>query len=367
MKKSFMKIVLMLLLAFLLMQGAQAVNVEAEQSEALELDKLENALPEEAGDTIGDLSVMDSLDIDNGVSKLWSGVSGKIGDILKGGLKSAAVILMITLLCSLVCSAFGVNGSNYVILAGVLAISVVSVGNINSFIGLGGNTIDELNTFSKMLLPTLTAAAASSGAITSAAVKYAATTLFMDILMTISKNLIMPLIYAYTATSIAEAAIGGEGLTGASNFLKWLAKTVLTVTILIFVAYLSLSGVISATTDAVSIRFTKTAISTVLPVVGSIIADASETVLAGASILRNAVGVFGMLAVAGTCLLPFLRLGINYLLYKAAAGLSGAVADGRISKLVNSVSTAFGLMMALVGASAMMLFISIISVIKVVQ
>jgi stage III sporulation protein AE len=367
MKKIVMKFFVIIMLAFVLTQQAAAVDVEAEQADALELGKLENAMPQEAGYALGDLSVMDSLDLNSGVNKLWSGVSDQFGDILKGGLKSAATILMITLLCSLICSAFGVNGSNYAVLAGVLAISAVSVGNINSFIGLGGNTIDELNTFSKMLLPTLTAAAASSGAITSAAVKYAATTLFMDILMTISKNLITPLIYAYTATSIAEAAIGGDGLAGAANFLKWLAKTVLTVTILIFVAYLSLSGVISATTDAVSIRFTKTAISTVLPVVGSIIADASETVLAGASILRNAVGIFGLLAVAGTCLLPFLRLGVNYLLYKAAAGLSGAVAEGRISKLVNAVSTAFGLMMGLVGATAMMLFISIISVIKVVQ
>jgi stage III sporulation protein AE len=101
-------------------------------------------------------------------------------------------------------------------------------------------------------------------------------------------------------------------------------------------------------------------------VVGSIIADASETVLAGASILRNAIGIFGLLAVIATCILPFLRLGANYLLYKAAAGLSGAIADSRITKLVNAVSTAFGMMMGLVGATAMMLFISIISVIKVV-
>jgi stage III sporulation protein AE len=134
---------------------------------------------------------------------------------------------------------------------------------------------------------------------------------------------------------------------------------------LLFVAYLSLTGVISAATDAVTTKALKTTIQTVLPVVGSIIADASETVLAGASILRNAVGIFGLLAVVATCLLPFLRLAANYLLYKAAAGLAGAIADSRITKLVNAVSTAFGMMLGLVGASALMLFISIISVIRV--
>jgi stage III sporulation protein AE len=168
------------------------------------------------------------------------------------------------------------------------------------------------------------------------------------------------------AASIAEAALGGDGLTGASNLLKWLAKTVMLVVMLLFIAYLSLTGVISGSTDAATTKAVKTTIQTVLPVVGSIIADASETVLAGAAILRHALGIFGFLAVAATCAVPFLRLGVNYLLYKAAAGLAAAIADSRITKLVNAVSTAFGMIMGLVGASALMLFISIISVIKVV-
>jgi stage III sporulation protein AE len=340
-------------------------NVQQSQAEALETDKLENALPEGAGSILGDMKITDSLNLSGGVQKLLGGIQGGIGGAITGGIKSAAVILIIAILCSTVSTAFE-GGAKYAVLAGILAIAAVSVSNVNAFIGLGSKTLDDMNTFSKMLLPTLTGAAAASGAITSAAAKYAATALFMDIMMSVSKNIIVPLIYAYTATSIAEAALGGDGLTGASNLLKWLAKTVMLIIVLLFVAYLSLTGVISGTTDAVTTKALKTTIQTVLPVVGSIIADASETVLAGASILRNAIGIFGFLAVAATCLFPFLQLGVNYLLYKAAAGLSGAIADSRITKLVNAVSTAFGMMLGLVGASALMLFISIISVIKVV-
>lgn len=384
MKKRYKKIIpvfLIMIAAFLLLPSVKAVNntgangtkgeettaaeVQSGQADALQTDKLENALPDEAGNTLGNMKVTDSLDLSGGIQKLFKSIQDSFGEIFTSALKSAVVIIVIAVLVSIVGTAFE-GGSKYALLAGILAISAVSVSNINSFIGLGGKTLDDMNTFSKMLLPTLTAAAAASGAITSAAAKYAATALFMDIMMTVSKNVVMPLIYAYTATSIAEAALGGEGLSGASNLLKWLAKTVMIVAMLLFIAYLSLTGVISGATDAVTAKALKTTISTVLPVVGGIIADAADTVLAGASILRNAIGVFGLLAVAGTCILPFLRLGANYLLYKTAAGLSGAIADGRITKLVNAVSSAFGMMLGLVGASAMMLFISIISVIKVV-
>ena len=340
-------------------------DIQESQAEALGTDKLEDALPGGAEDALGNLKVTDSLDFQSGIQGILETASDNLGDIFTGALKSAVVILLIAILCSIVSTAFD-GAAKYAILAGILGISVVSVSNISTFIGLGGKTLDDMNTFSKMLLPTLTAAATASGAVTSAAAKYAATALFLDVLMTVSKNVVMPLIYAYTATSIAEAALGGEGLAGASSLLKWLTRTIMSVAMLLFVAYLSLTGVISAATDAVTTKALKTTIQTVLPVVGSIIADASETVLAGASILRNAVGIFGLLAVVATCLLPFLRLGAHYLLYKAAAGLSGAIADSRITKLVNAVSTAFGMMLGLVGASALMLFISIISVIRVV-
>ncbi len=341
-----------------------AAELEKRQSDALGLDKLENALPESAGDTLRGMRVTDSLDLNAGVGRLFDSARSNLGGIVAGSVKSAAVILVIAVLCATVNAAFE-GGAKYAVLAGVLAISAVSVSSVTTFIGLGARTLEELNTFSRMLLPTLTAAATASGAVTSAAAKYAATALFMDVMMTVSQKVIVPLIYAFTATSIAEAALGGSGLAGASSLLKWLARTVMSVMMLLFVAYLTLTGVISGTTDAVATKTLKTAFNTILPVVGGIIADASETVLAGASILRNAVGIFGLIAVIATCLLPFLRLGVNYILYKAVAGLSGSVSDGRITKLVNAVSAAFGMMMGLVGACALMLFVAIISVIKV--
>ncbi len=226
----------------------------ASQEEALEFGKLEAALPESAEDALNGLSVMDSLDLKGGLDTIIENVSGSADGLFKTGLRSAVIILIIAVFCSVVGAIYGENGPNYVILAGILAISAVAVSDVHSFIGLGKTTLDDLNTFSKMLLPTLTAAAAASGAFTSAAAKYAATALFMDLLMTISSTVVMPLIYAYTAASIAGAAIGGEGLQGAASFLKWLTTWILTAMMIAFTAYLTLTGVIAGTTDAAASR-----------------------------------------------------------------------------------------------------------------
>lgn len=339
-------------------------DIAKSQGQVLGTDKLQASIPQEARQLFGKITVTDGLDISTLSQKLMTAVSEQLGDIVQGALKSALTILLIAVLCAVGSAAFD-GAATYVGLAGVMAIAVVSVTNVSTFVGLGGKTLEDMSTFSKMLLPTLTAAATASGALTSAAAKYAATVLFLDVLMTVSKNVVLPLIYGYTAASIAQAAFGGESLAGAAQLLRWLAKTVLTVFMLVFVAYLSLTSVVSGATDAVTAKALKTTISTVLPVVGGIIADASDTVLAGASILRNGVGILGLVTILGTCLLPFLRLGSHYLLFKAVAGLSGAIAESRITTLVNAVSGAFGMLLGLVGATALMLFISVISVIKV--
>lgn len=65
-----------------------------------------------------------------------------------------------------------------------------------------------------------------------------------------------------------------------------------------------------------TVKAAKFTMSSLVPVVGGILSDAAETVLAGAGILKNAVGVFGMLAVLAMCVVPFLQLGIHYLAYK---------------------------------------------------
>ena len=81
-----------------------------------------------------------------------------------------------------------------------MAVAVISVKEAGSFIGLGRETILDLDEFSKALLPTLSAAAAAGGAVTSAAAKCAAVMLFADITITVTRNVLLPLLYIYIAS-----------------------------------------------------------------------------------------------------------------------------------------------------------------------
>ncbi len=325
-------------------------------------EDIEDAVPDSAKDVLGDTNA-DGMD--SALDSIMGYIKDESGGIFTDALKNGAAVMLVPVICSLAGTLYNDKLPDVVNIVGVLAVAAICLSGTNSFIGMGEKLMDELDTFAKILLPTLTTAAAASGAITSAAAKYAATALFIEILITVGRNVIVPLIYAYMAVSIGGAAFGG-GLEAVEKLIKWVTVTALTVLVMTFTIYLTVTGVISGTADATATKLTKTALSTVLPVVGGIISDAASAVVSGTSMLRNTIGVFGMVVILAVCIVPFMNLGMNYLIFKGASAISEPLGGKRISKVINSMGTSMGMILGLCGSMAVMLYISIISIMKVV-
>ncbi len=361
------KLAIVLCLCALLTAPVCALDVLAEQVGAFGADELSAALPEEAGEILEDFTVTDALQPEGALKKLSAAAKETLLGALRRAVKSAATLLGIALLCAVGESVAEGQTAEYITLGGALGICAAAAGDSAVFIGRGTETLQKLSEFSKALLPCMAAATAASGAPGTGAALYAASALFFDLLLTISGSVVMPVVYAYIAACAAKAAFGGDALAGAVSLLKWLALSLITALMLAFVCYLSVTGVVSGATDAATARLAKTAISTALPVVGGIVSDAATAVVAGAKVLRGAVGVFGLLAVAAVCLAPFLTLGAQYLAYKAAAGLAGVTAGKRLAGLIGELGAAFGMVLGLVGAGAMLLFFSLVTGIRAVS
>ena len=139
----------------------------------------------------------------------------------------------------------------------------------------------------------------------------------------------------------------------------------LTGALALFTLYLTVSGAAAGSADTVTARLARSAVG-VLPVVGSILADAADSVLAGAGAVKNTVGAAGLLAVLAVCLLPLVRLGVQYLVYKAAAFLAGILGAEQLTGLIDTLGGAFGLIFGMTGACGLLLLISISSALGVV-
>ena len=326
----------------------------------------EAAVPglEEFWDQAEDYGVTGDGDLGRGLSGLLeegiNQVSGLSGGAVATGLKLLAVVL----LCALADGA-GMDGKKegiqVVELTGALAITALTMTDMASMIGLGRDTIGKMDAFGEVLLPVMAVLTAATGGITGAAVRQGATVLFSQLLLTAMDALLIPLVYAYVAVSCAHAVVGNPGLKQLAGLLKSTATFLLTAFLLAFVGYLTASGAVAGSVDASTVKAARLAISRAIPVVGGILADASETVLAGAGVLRGTVGVAGMLVVLAICLTPFLQLAQQYLAYKGTAALCAVVAQPRLSQLIDAIGSAFGLVLGMTGAAALVLLVSMVS------
>lgn len=345
-------------------QALSAEDVVAEQEEAAGVDKLKRAA-EQLG---GTADYGDSLE--EGLSKLLGEGVGIIKSASKTALRSGLSILVVVLFCGIgetVYQTAGSQKSSFVPLAGTLAIAAVAAADVSGMLGLGKNAIETMTSFADVLFPVVAAITAATGAVTGAAVRQMAAVLFSDLLMNLIQRILIPLLYGYIAASVACAAAGNEGLKKVGGLLKWMTTTMLTTVMLTFVGYLSVSGVVAGSADAMTVKATKFAISSAIPVVGGIMSDAAETILVSAGVLRGSVGVFGMLTVLGICLIPLLRMAVHYLMYKLLGAISSTVSAGPLGALVDQLGGAFGLMMGMTGACCLLLLVSLVSSVTAVS
>lgn len=335
---------------------------------AVELPReIREAVPEEAEIFLADMDSIEENRLTDGLVNLLDKLSLQVGAVVRQRMRGAVELLLIVLLCAAVEGGTGEGKETlFLPIVGGLSVSAVTAGSLDSLVGLGAETIADLASFSKVLMPVLAAAAAASGGVSTATVQQVATVFFIDLLMKLSSHLLLPMIYLYIALLTAGACLADNRLNTLAEGLKKLITWVLCGSLLLFTAYLSAIHAISGNADASAVKATKAAISSVVPVVGGIISEAAETVLSGAGALRGTIGVFGMLAVLGACAYPFLQLGVQYLLYKLTAFLASVVGVPRLCGLINGLGGAFGLVLGMTGSCALLLLISILSCVSAV-
>lgn len=283
-----------------------------------------------------------------------------------GAVRSAAATLMRVAVVLILCSCAGSFSKTSHIsplvlsLAGALGITAVSYENLSGLIGLCTQTAEEIQVFSKSMLPVMMTAVSLTGAPATAAVAYSGTMFALDLCISLITGVFIPAVSAYVAMITVNTAIGNDMLTHLAAFLKWLITGTLKMLLTLFFFYITISGSVSHGLDAGAVKATKFALSGSVPVVGSILSGATDAVLSGAVILKNSLGIFGMLCVAAICLVPFLRVGISYLIFKAGSALLSPVCPPQLSKLLDGITGSIGLVLGMLGSCSALLFFELV-------
>lgn len=324
---------------------------------ALEID------PPVAPDSVADVIPEDPETFGEGLWQLFKAVIPKVQPELAEASGVCLSVIAAGLIISLLQPMTG-QGKKVTELVGALSIAILLLKPTQSFINLGVQTVTQMLEYGKLLLPVMTAGLAAQGGITKSTALYTGTAVFNTVLGNLITAMLLPVIYIFLALGIAGSAIGEQALKKIRDLIKWCGSWVLKGGLYIFTGYMGLTGVISGSADAAALKVTKTTISTVVPVIGGILSEASEAVLVSAGVIRNAAGIYGMLAILALCLEPFARIGIQYLLLKITAAICGIFAAKQATEMIEIFSAAMGMLLAVTGTICLMLIISTVCFMK---
>lgn len=273
------------------------------------------------------------------------------------GVLAAALLVSLLQTCS-------AGGKRTAEVAGVVAIAALMLLNTDSMIHLASDTVRQMGEYGKLLLPVMTAAMAAQGGVTASAGLYAGTALFISLLQSVMGSVLVPGVYLYLALSVGSSATGETILKRLAELLKGALSWLMKVLLMVFTTYLGLTGVISGTTDAAALKAAKVTVSSFVPVVGGVLSDASEAVLVSAGLMKNAAGIYGILAVLALFLHPFLRIALHYLILKLTGALCTVFAGARVSGMTDAFSGALGLLLGMTAAACVMLLVSTVCFMK---
>ena len=272
--------------------------------------------------------------------------------------------LIATVLLMRILSSLSENSAGSIRLTGSVIIGLLLLQPVNSMIRLGAQTVTAMSEYGKMLLPVMTAAVAAQGGTSTSAAIYTGTVFFNMLLTSVISNIIIPAVFIYLCLSVASSALEQDVLKKIRDGVKWGMTWCLKLILYLFTGYIGITGVISGTVDAAALKAAKLTISGMVPVVGGILSDASETILVSAGLMKNSAGVYGIFAILALCVGPFLQIGIPYLLLKVTTAVCSVFGYKPAVMLIQDFSTAMGMVLAMTGTVCMLLLISLVCFMK---
>lgn len=361
------RLVLLFLLVPVFMSTCFADDANVLAAESYGVEDVNEAVPDTVSDTVGKLESGRADRLNDALKRVWESFLSAAAGRLRAEIRPALSVVAIAFLCA-ECSALCADrfSSELVDVAACCAVAFLTLGSTKSIFDTAGDALVRLSDYSSAALPVLFTAAAAGGAASSAAGRYGAVCLALDVMMNAFSRLIIPLVCAYLALSVACCVLENSFLLSAARFTKQLAVTVMTAMTIAFSAYLGVTGIVGGSVDAAAVRTAKTVISTSLPVVGGILSDAAATVLSAASVVKSTVGAFSLIVVCALCVEPFARLGVKMIVFRLTAAIAGMTPSAKLSRFLNDIGTAMGMLTGMVGCCAILLFVSFVSGMKAV-
>lgn len=349
-----------------------SIQTMKEQQEEFKIQDFIKGAEEYSGEFFDNIDVGDVLEqaikgeVDNSTfaKRILNLLGKEVTTNVKSIVSILAIIIIHSVLKSISESLENDGISKLIYYVQYILIVTIIMANFSDIIKLVQDTTSNLLGFMNMLVPLLVTLMLYTGSITTSTVIEPIILFMVNFIGNMIQNLIIPLVLIFTSLVVISKISDRVQIDKLSKFLKsgivWFLGIVLT----IFVGVVSLEGTLSSSVDGITAKTSKAVVSSAIPVVGKILGDAVDTVLGCGVVLKNAVGLVGVIIIIGICIMPILKLTVLTASYKLLSALVQPIADKPITSLLEQIGDIFKIFLGILSAMSFMLIIGTTLVLK---
>ncbi|MGO1368813.1 stage III sporulation protein AE, partial [Senegalia sp. (in: firmicutes)] len=221
------------------------------------------------------------------------------------------------------------------------------------------DAIDNMVIFMQVLLPILMTLLMAVGGLASSSLLHPLILASIGIFSTLIKQIIIPLIFFSTILSLVNKLTDKVQVSRIVSLLKEIAIITIGISLTIFMGVMTIQGVSSSQLDGVTIRTAKFAINNFVPIVGGFLSDAMDTVLGCSLLLKNSIGIIGVVVLFLIIIIPALKLLSLIFVYRLAVAIIEPISDERIVDGLIETSKSIIILLGLLLTVTVMFIISI--------
>ena len=304
-----------------------------------------------------------------GNTNLFNSLLNIIGRETKSAVSNIGIIMIIIIIHSILVNISESLGNKSVsqiaYFVEYIVIITLVLNNFSDIINMVKESTTNIVGFSNSLIPLLITLMLTTGAIVSTSVIKPVLLILINFIGNFITNFILPLVIIGTVLAILSKISNKVRIDKLAKFMKSAGVWILGIIMTLFVTVLSLEGSITQTVDGVTAKTAKAAVSTMIPVVGKILGDATDAVIGCAGILKNAVGFVGIIVIIGICIAPIIKLAVLSFTYYIASCVCQPIADEKVIGLLDSIGDTFKILLGIVFCVSVMLIIGLTIVMKV--
>ncbi|WP_231891470.1 stage III sporulation protein AE [Paenibacillus swuensis] len=240
-----------------------------------------------------------------------------------------------------------------------MVIIILAINSFNVAIGYAKNAIESMIHFMMAMVPLLLTLLTSMGNVTTVTLMHPLIVFMIHTIGTLIYAIVFPLLFFSAVLHIVSFLSDKYKVTQLANLLRTISVGLLGVFLTVFLGVISVQGATGAVTDGVTLRTAKYVTGNFVPVVGRVFSDAADTVISASLLVKNGIGLAGVVIIIFLCAFPAIKILTLALIYNVAAAVMQPLGDNPIIGCLQTIGKSMIYVFAALATVGLMFFLSI--------